>query len=96
MVGPRPHVLLMLPLTVAHHTNPKHNTVFSNVDRLCDTPAQGNGGFKSLNGKRMSCENEHYRQERKARNCSRHTTEEVKGSSNMLLLVINIFSSGAR
>jgi hypothetical protein len=67
MVGPKPRVLITTPLTVAHRTNPEHNTAFSNADRLCDTLAWGNGGFKSLNGKRMSCKNEPYRHERKER-----------------------------
>jgi hypothetical protein len=77
MVGSRPRVLLTPPLTVAHRTKPEHNMAFSNVVRLCDTLARGNGGFKSLNGKRMSCESEPYRHERKARNASGRATEGV-------------------
>jgi hypothetical protein len=77
MVGPKPRVLLTPPLNVARRTNPEHNTAFSNVVRLCDMPARGNGGFKSLNGKRMSCKNEPYRHERHARDCLGRATEGV-------------------
>jgi hypothetical protein len=76
MVGPRPRVLLTPPLTVAHRTNPEHTMAFSN-DRFCDTLSRWKGGFRSLNGKQMSCKNEPYRHERKARNCFGRATEEV-------------------
>jgi hypothetical protein len=51
---------------------------FFNFSVPLEYAGAGNGGFKSLNGKQMSCENEPYRHERKTRNCSGRTTGEVK------------------
>jgi hypothetical protein len=44
------------------------------------------GGTGDLKGKRMSCENEPYRHERQARNCSERATEAVNGADQQSLM----------